>query len=248
YEVAPRSEALRVGMLLGGPRDTVIVTGKGHEPTQEIAGQFHRYNDREVYLAVHSAGHQGLRTAGDLLATVGDEVVAGPSGAVAVVARGLGGHPAGDATGPDDLGGAGPTEDASEGGLTVLTATGDPGYQDLVEAVRALRRTAVQRRRVAVVGAPAGHADVRELDALGRLAVRLDVQRLAVVGDAARAVHTGAYQEGSWDAESVHLPDVAAAREWLADELAGGDVVLVAGAGPDLAALAEDLRAGVIAP
>src|SRR5665647_2078637 len=32
-----------------GEGDTVIVTGKGHEPTQEIAGVFHRYNDRDAY-------------------------------------------------------------------------------------------------------------------------------------------------------------------------------------------------------
>ena len=32
----------------------MIVTGKGHEPTQEIAGVFHRYNDRDAYLAAHA--------------------------------------------------------------------------------------------------------------------------------------------------------------------------------------------------
>ncbi|NTW40681.1 MAG: UDP-N-acetylmuramoyl-L-alanyl-D-glutamate--2,6-diaminopimelate ligase, partial [Cellulomonadaceae bacterium] len=52
HEVEPRAEALRTGVRLAGPLDTVIVTGKGHEPTQEIAGVFHRYNDRDVYLAM----------------------------------------------------------------------------------------------------------------------------------------------------------------------------------------------------
>lgn len=217
YEVEPRAAALRVGTLLAGPRDTVIVTGKGHEPTQEIAGVFHRYNDRDVYRAVHAEGLRGPVDPAELLAT-GE---------------------------PSEPPGGGPVE---AGPLTVLDATGESTMADLVAALRALRRTAVHRRRVAVVGAPSGPASVVELDALGRLAVRLDVQRLAAVGRAARAVYTGAYQEGSWDAESVHVDDVSDAREWLADELAEGDVVLVAGAGPELASLAADLRAGVVHP
>lgn len=51
HEVAPRSEAVRRAMELAGDGDTVIVTGKGHEPTQEVAGVFHRYNDRDAMLA-----------------------------------------------------------------------------------------------------------------------------------------------------------------------------------------------------
>lgn len=50
HEVEPRAEAVRRGMALAGEQDTVIVTGKGHEPTQEVAGVFHRYNDRDVFL------------------------------------------------------------------------------------------------------------------------------------------------------------------------------------------------------
>ena len=47
-----RAEAIRLALDLTGDEDTVIITGKGHEPTQEIAGVFHRYNDRDVLLAV----------------------------------------------------------------------------------------------------------------------------------------------------------------------------------------------------
>ncbi|WP_203653862.1 UDP-N-acetylmuramoyl-L-alanyl-D-glutamate--2,6-diaminopimelate ligase [Demequina activiva] len=50
HEVEPRVAAVEYGLRLGRPGDTVIVTGKGHEPTQEIAGVFHRYNDRDAYL------------------------------------------------------------------------------------------------------------------------------------------------------------------------------------------------------
>lgn len=241
YEVSPRALALRVGTLLAGPHDTVIVTGKGHEPTQEIAGVFHRYNDRDVYRAVHAAGRRGPVDPGALLA----EVAGGNDAAARPADRDAADHAAAEPAAADPAAGTAAVE---AGTLTVLDATGERSVDEVAEALRTLRRTAVQRRRLAVIGLPAGVAPVRELDALGRLAVRLDVQRLAAVGNAARAVHTGAYQEGSWDAESVHVPDVEAAREWLADELAEGDVVLVAGAAPELAALAADLRSGVVAP
>ncbi|MDO4791699.1 MAG: UDP-N-acetylmuramoyl-L-alanyl-D-glutamate--2,6-diaminopimelate ligase [Buchananella hordeovulneris] len=48
YESDSRAAAVRQGVMLAGPDDTVIVTGKGHEPYQEIAGVFHRYNDAPV--------------------------------------------------------------------------------------------------------------------------------------------------------------------------------------------------------
>ncbi|MDC7121311.1 UDP-N-acetylmuramoyl-L-alanyl-D-glutamate--2,6-diaminopimelate ligase [Cellulomonas fimi] len=51
HEATSRAQAIRDALALATDQDTVIVTGKGHEPTQEIAGVFHRYNDRDVYLA-----------------------------------------------------------------------------------------------------------------------------------------------------------------------------------------------------
>jgi UDP-N-acetylmuramoyl-L-alanyl-D-glutamate--2,6-diaminopimelate ligase len=54
HEVEPRSAAVEYGLRLAVPGDTVIVTGKGHEPTQEIAGVFYRYNDRDAYLSAHA--------------------------------------------------------------------------------------------------------------------------------------------------------------------------------------------------
>ena len=55
-----------------------------------------------------------------------------------------------------------------------------------------------------------------EHDAIGRLAVRLDVKRLVVVGEGAVADRTsGARQEGSWGEESRGVPDADAAHELL---------------------------------
>ncbi|GIG38549.1 UDP-N-acetylmuramoyl-L-alanyl-D-glutamate--2,6-diaminopimelate ligase [Cellulomonas phragmiteti] len=60
HEATSRAQAIRDALRLAGPDDTVIVTGKGHEPTQEIAGVFHRYNDRDVYLAARTEGREQL--------------------------------------------------------------------------------------------------------------------------------------------------------------------------------------------
>jgi len=55
HEATSRAQAIRDALALADEQDTVIVTGKGHEPTQEIAGVFHRYNDREVFLAARQS-------------------------------------------------------------------------------------------------------------------------------------------------------------------------------------------------
>jgi UDP-N-acetylmuramoyl-tripeptide--D-alanyl-D-alanine ligase len=71
-----------------------------------------------------------------------------------------------------------------------------------------------------------GASALEEHDAVGRLAVRLDIQQLLVVGEAARPIHLGASLEGSWGEESVFVPDADAAADWLREHLAPGDVVL----------------------
>jgi UDP-N-acetylmuramoyl-tripeptide--D-alanyl-D-alanine ligase len=64
-------------------------------------------------------------------------------------------------------------------------------------------------------------------DEIGRLAVRLDISRLVVVGEQARPMHSGANLEGSWGDESVLVPDVDAAITLLRAELRPHDVVLI---------------------
>ena len=66
-----------------------------------------------------------------------------------------------------------------------------------------------------------------EHDAIGRLAVRLDISRVIAVGEGARPIQHGAALEGSWDGEASWVPDVDAAVELLRSELRPGDVVLV---------------------
>lgn len=55
HEATSRTQAIHDALDLATERDTIIITGKGHEPTQEIAGVFHRYNDRDVLRAADAA-------------------------------------------------------------------------------------------------------------------------------------------------------------------------------------------------
>jgi len=66
-----------------------------------------------------------------------------------------------------------------------------------------------------------------EHDRIGRLVVRLNIAKLVVVGDRARHIHAAAGLEGSWDGESVFVPDLDAAYDLLREQLRAGDVVLV---------------------
>jgi UDP-N-acetylmuramoyl-tripeptide--D-alanyl-D-alanine ligase len=105
-----------------------------------------------------------------------------------------------------------------------------------------------KRRSWAVLGemAELGDDAIAEHDSIGRLAVRLDVSRLVVVGTgrSVNAMHHGAVMEGSWGSEAVLVSDADAALALLRDELRDGDVVLVkASNSAGLGALADTLAA-----
>ncbi len=115
-------------------------------------------------------------------------------------------------------------------GVTVV----NDAYNANPDSMRAALKTLAsigggKRRTVAVLGEmlELGAAAPEEHDALGRLAVRLDVSRLVVVGEGAKPIHLGASLEGSWGGESVFVPDVDEALRFLRDDLSPGDVVLV---------------------
>ena len=107
---------------------------------------------------------------------------------------------------------------------------------------------AEKRRSWAVLGemAELGDDAISEHDRIGRLAVRLDVSRLIVVGTgrSMSAMHHGAVMEGSWGSESTMVADADAALALLRAELRAGDVVLVkASNAAGLGALADALVA-----
>ena len=84
-------------------------------------------------------------------------------------------------------------------------------------------------RSFAVLGpmAELGDDAPAEHDAIGRLAVDLNLSRLVVVGDTARPILHGAARQGPWDGQSAWVPDADAAVALLRAELRPGDAVLV---------------------
>ncbi|BBX87340.1 UDP-N-acetylmuramoyl-tripeptide--D-alanyl-D-alanine ligase [Mycolicibacterium aubagnense] len=113
-------------------------------------------------------------------------------------------------------------------------------------AKSARAETGAPVRSWAVLGemAELGDDAIAEHDSIGRLAVRLDVSRLVVVGTGRTmgAMQHGAVMEGSWGSEVSPVSDARAALDLLRAELEPGDVVLVkASNSAGLGALAEEL-------
>ncbi|MET9608359.1 UDP-N-acetylmuramoyl-tripeptide--D-alanyl-D-alanine ligase [Streptomyces sp. NPDC006512] len=119
-------------------------------------------------------------------------------------------------------------------GVTIVNDAYNANPESMRAALRALAAMGGARanggRTWAVLGpmAELGDASLAEHDAVGRLAVRLNVSKLVAVGGReASWLQLGAYNEGSWGEESVLVSDAQAAVDLLRSELRPGDVVLV---------------------
>lgn len=121
-------------------------------------------------------------------------------------------------------------------GVTVVNDSYNANPDSMRAALKALvsmsRSGSGPRRRTwAVLGemGELGPESVIEHDAIGRLAVRLDVSRLVIVdsGRPTRALHQGAVMEGSWGEESMLVSGDAEAIAVLRREVLPGDIVLV---------------------
>jgi UDP-N-acetylmuramoyl-tripeptide--D-alanyl-D-alanine ligase len=135
-------------------------------------------------------------------------------------------------------------------GVTVVNDAYNANPDSMRAGLKALAWMAAaggqERRSWAVLGemAELGDDAIAEHDSIGRLAVRLDVSRLVVVGTgrSMSAMHHGAVMEGSWGSEAVMVADADAALALLRAELQDGDVVLVkASNSAGLGALADAL-------
>ncbi|SBS78016.1 UDP-N-acetylmuramoyl-tripeptide--D-alanyl-D-alanine ligase [uncultured Mycobacterium sp.] len=136
-------------------------------------------------------------------------------------------------------------------GVTVVNDAYNANPDSMKAGLQALAVMARRqnKRSWAVLGemAELGDEAITEHDRVGRLAVRLDISRLVVVGTgrAMNAMHHGAVMEGSWGSESAMVDDADAALELLRAELQPGDVVLVkASNAAGLGALAQALLDG----
>ena len=113
-------------------------------------------------------------------------------------------------------------------GVTVVNDAYNANPDSMRAALKALVAMGRGRRTWAVLGSmlELGDDSTAEHDAIGRLAVRLNISRLVVVGEIARPMASGAQHEGSWGDEAVWVPDAGAAQRLLEQELRPGDVVL----------------------
>jgi len=119
-------------------------------------------------------------------------------------------------------------------GVTVINDAYNANPDSMRAALRALAaiggRGPEARRTWAVLGEmrELGEDSLAEHDAVGRLAVRLNISTLVAVGGReAACMELGARNEGSWGEESVLVSDADAAIGLLREQVGPGDVVLV---------------------
>jgi UDP-N-acetylmuramoyl-tripeptide--D-alanyl-D-alanine ligase len=133
-------------------------------------------------------------------------------------------------------------------GVVVINDAYNASPDSMAAALKTLAQiTRGDQRSVAVLGemAELGQYADDEHDRIGRLAVRLNVRKLIVVGHNARHIHNAAGLEGSWDGESVLVATADEAYDVLRDELQFGDVVLVKSSGSAGLRFLGDRIAGV---
>lgn len=112
-------------------------------------------------------------------------------------------------------------------GVTLVNDAYNANPESMRAGLKALKAMAGDRRTWAVLG------EMRELgenapeahDEIGRLCVRLDVNRLIAVGKGAKLIQMGASLEGSWGNESLYVDTIDEAVEILKNELQSGDIV-----------------------
>lgn len=118
-------------------------------------------------------------------------------------------------------------------GITII----DDAYNANPESMRAGLKTLTMlgrntgRRTWAVLGPmlELGDQHAKEHILLGETVVRLNIDQLVVVGAEARALYTGAVNEGSWGDEVDHVLSNDEAFELLTEKTQPGDIIFVKG-------------------
>jgi UDP-N-acetylmuramoyl-tripeptide--D-alanyl-D-alanine ligase len=114
-------------------------------------------------------------------------------------------------------------------GVTIVNDAYNANPDSMRAALEALAAMGHGRRTWAVLGEmrELGPESITEHDALGRLAVGLNISRLVAVGQGTQPIDSGARRGGSCGGQSTWVPDTDAAYDLLRRNLAPGDVVLL---------------------
>ncbi|MGQ0630201.1 MAG: UDP-N-acetylmuramoyl-tripeptide--D-alanyl-D-alanine ligase [Sporichthyaceae bacterium] len=117
----------------------------------------------------------------------------------------------------------------SPGGVTVVNDAYNANPESMRAALAALVAIAGARRSWAVLGemCELGESSAAEHASLGRLVSDMDISRLVVVGDGARAAYDSALGARSWSQSPAFVAEPEDAVQLLRAELAAGDVVLI---------------------
>jgi UDP-N-acetylmuramoyl-tripeptide--D-alanyl-D-alanine ligase len=112
--------------------------------------------------------------------------------------------------------------------ITLINDAYNANPESMAAALKTLASIETTGRRWAILGTmhELGEQAMPEHDRIGRLAVRLNIDQLVVVGDQAKALHLGAAQEGSWDGESVWFKDFSQACDYICKRVKPNDVLL----------------------
>ena len=119
----------------------------------------------------------------------------------------------------------------SPDGVTIVNDAYNANPESMRAALKTLVAMAAGRRTWAVLGEmrELGDESMVEHDAIGRLAVRLDISRLLCVGAGTRVMHLAASNEGSWGEESAFAPDVESAWRAAVDSAGEADRIVAFG-------------------
>ncbi|MEO8555267.1 MAG: UDP-N-acetylmuramoyl-tripeptide--D-alanyl-D-alanine ligase [Actinomycetota bacterium] len=114
-------------------------------------------------------------------------------------------------------------------GVTIINDAYNANPESMRAALNALAVMGEGRRTWAVLGEmrELGPGSATDHEALGRLAVSLNLSRVVAVGEGTQPIDLGVRHEGPEGAESSWVPDSDAAYELLRQQLLPGDVVLV---------------------
>ena len=115
------------------------------------------------------------------------------------------------------------------GGALVINDAYNANPDSMRHALKTLAHLGRTRRTIAVLGEMLELGPDAALlhDEIGRLAVRLNISQLYVVGDGAAPIHHGASLEGSFGGESEYVDTVDEALAVLERTVRPGDAVLL---------------------